>query len=71
VQDTATIEVSWPIAVALRAEAQRLGISEEEVARLAWEEHVSNHRGQLIWGFIKRPWLLLRPGAKELLARAF
>ena len=64
-----TIEVSEVIAFSLRSEARRRGISEEEMVKLAWEEYVSNHRSQFVRGFIKRPWLLFRPGARTLLAK--
>jgi len=35
-EDASTIEVSWPIAMEIRAEALRQDMSEEEVARRAW-----------------------------------
>lgn len=67
----ATLELSWPIAFALRAEARRLGITEEEMVERAWDEFVDTNRSKLRRGFLRRPWLLLKPGGFGLLVKSF
>lgn len=59
------------IAWAFRGEARRRGISEEEMWRLVWDHFVKTHQKEIRKGFLRKPWLLLRPEARALLARTF